>query len=480
MQTKNYIGGEWVSSSSAAVNINPSDTRDIIGEFARATPKQLTQTVDAAVQAQIKWAQSGLEERQRTLGDIGAELMARCAEIGEMISREEGKPRAEGVGEVFRAGQFFQYYAAEALRQLGENADSVRPNIEIDIRREPVGVVAVISPWNFPVAAACWKIAPALAFGNAVVWKPSSLTPASAVLVAEIIAKQKSLPPGAFNLILGDGGSIGGGLAKHPQVDAISFTGSLAVGRNIAKAAAENLTKLQMEMGSKNPLLVMDDADITIAVAAASAGAFGGTGQKCTASSRLIVHQKIYTEFADKLAAAARQIKVGNALQDGVQMGPAASEQQLRDNMRYMEIGKKEAEYIGGGDALEMETPGYYMSPALFAGDNSLQINREEMFAPIACMISIDSYEHALAVANDTEFGLVSGIITRSLARAAHFRRHSKTGCVMVNLPTAGTDYHVPFGGRKNSSYGAREQGRIAAEFYTAVKTAYTFAGAPE
>jgi len=299
------------------------------------------------------------------------------------------------------------------------------------------------------------------------------------VLVAEIIAKQE-LPKGVFNLILGDGGAIGGGLAKHPQVDAVSFTGSLATGRNIAQAASQNLAKLQMEMGSKNPLLIMDDADMKTAVAAAVAGAYGGTGQKCTASSRLVVHQKVYDEFIEKFLEGMRALKVGHALEEGVQMGPAASEQQLRDNLNYMEIGKKEAEYLGGGEPLALETPGYYMSPALFAGGNDLQINREEMFAPIACAIRADSYEHALAIANDTEFGLVSGIVTRSLARASHFRRHAKTGCVMINLPTAGTDYHVPFGGRKNSSYGAREQGRIAAEFYTAVKTSYIFAGAPE
>ncbi|MGI9306151.1 MAG: aldehyde dehydrogenase family protein [Gammaproteobacteria bacterium] len=480
MRGDNYIGGKWTGSSEMRENINPSDTADSIGRFAQADAQQLDDAAEAARGAQKIWARAGLEKRQAVLSAIGAELMARADEIGELLSREEGKPRAEGVGEVFRAGQFFNYYSAEVLRQLGENADSVRPGIEIDIRREPLGVVGVISPWNFPLAAACWKIAPALAFGNAVVWKPANLTPAVAVAFAEIFAKQDA-PPGAFNLLMGSGETIGERLAAHPGINAVSFTGSLDAGRKVAAAAARNLTKLQMEMGSKNPLLIMDDADMELAVRHAAAGAFGGTGQKCTASSRLIAHKNIYEEFAEKTAAAAKALRVGHALDSKTQIGPVASAAQLQSNLEYMQLAKKEgAEFFCGGEALELERPGYYMAPALFSGTNDMQVNREEMFAPAACVISADSYEHALALANDTDYGLAAGIITRSLSRAAHFRREAAAGCVMVNLPTAGTDYHVPFGGRKQSSYGAREQGRIAAEFYTAVKTAYIFSGTPE
>ncbi len=465
-------------------NINPSEVSDIIGHFAQADAVQLDDAVAAAQSAQKIWANTGLEKRRAMLAAVGAELMARAAELGELLSREEGKPRAEGVGEVFRAGQFFDYYAAEVLRQLGENADSVRPDIEIDVRREPVGVVGVISPWNFPVATACWKIAPALAFGNAVVWKPANLTPASAVAVAEIIAAVSAkldAPAGIFNLVMGGGETVGEALAGHSGIDAVSFTGSLAVGRKIASAAVRNLTKLQLEMGSKNPLVITDDADMETAVRHAVAGAFGGTGQKCTASSRLIADKKVYEEFAEKTAAAVKALRVGHALDAETQIGPVASAQQLQSNFNYMKIAKEEgAEIICGGGAAKTPHDGYYMSPALLSGGNGMRINREEMFAPVACLIAADSYEHALALANDTDYGLAAGIITRSLARAAHFRRNIRAGCVMVNLPTAGTDYHVPFGGRKNSSYGAREQGRIAAEFYTAVKTAYIFSGAPE
>ncbi len=477
METRNYIGGEWTDSSDTIENINPSDTSDIVGRFVRADAAQLEKAIDAAKTAQKTWAKAGLEKRRAVLASIGAELMARSGEIGELLSREEGKPRAEGVGETYRAGQFFDYYAAEVMRQIGENADSVRPDIEIDVRREPLGVVGVISPWNFPLAAACWKIAPALAFGNAVLWKPSSLTPAVSCVFAEIFAKQKDVPAGVFNLIMGQG-DIGESMVRHADLDAVSFTGSLATGRKIAAAAATNLLKLQMEMGSKNALVVMDDADMDLAVRHATAGAFGGTGQKCTASSRIIVHRKVYDEFAEKTAAATKALKVGHALDEKTQLGPVVSEAQLQSNLRYLQLAREEnAEVLCDGGALSLSPEGYYMSPVLLAGDNNMRINREEMFAPMACLIPADSYAHALELAGDTEFGLVAGIMTGSLARASHFRRNIKTGCVMVNLPTAGTDYHVPFGGRKNSSFGAREQGRIAAEFYTAVKTAYIFAG---
>ena len=471
---QNYIAGAWRKGHSEIANINPSDTSDIIGHFAQASIADLEEAIAAAKDAQKIWAKTGLEARYNALMAIGNELMARAEELGRLLSREEGKPLAEGKGEVYRAGQFFTYFAAETLRQLGENADSVRPNIEIDVRREPVGVVAVISPWNFPTATAVWKIAPALAFGNAVIWKPANLVPASAVALTEIIASQ-NLPKGLFNLVMGSGADIGDKLANHKEIDAITFTGSLEVGKTIAAAAAPNLTKLQMEMGSKNPLVVMDDCDMDLAIACAVNGAFGGTGQKCTASSRLIIHDKIYDEFAEKMIKATSALKVGHALEDGTQMGPAVSESQLASNQNYLQIAKEEGgEILCGGELLQRDTNGFYMAPALIAGlDNDARVNREEMFGPMSCLIKANSYDQALHLANDTEFGLTAGIMTSSHARASHFRRHAKTGVVMVNLPTAGTDYHVPFGGRGSSSHGVREQGRAAVEFYSTVKTAY-------
>ena len=475
---QNYIGGTWVDGSGEVENLNPSDTRDVIGLFAQGSSAQVDQAVTAAAEAQSVWNSYGLERRQAVLQAIGEELMARSAELGELLSREEGKPLAEGKGEIYRAGQFFTYYAAECLRQLGQNADSVRPNIEIDVRREPVGVIAVISPWNFPTATAAWKIAPALCYGNAVIWKPANLTPASAVALTEIIAKQ-DIPAGLFNLVMGSGSEVGEALAAHKGVKAISFTGSVPVGRRIAQVAVSNFTKLQMEMGSKNALAVMDDADLDLAVTVALGGAFGGSGQKCTASSRLVVHEGIHDAFVEKLIAGAKAMQVGHALEQGTQMGPVVSQTQLDENLEYVRLGMSEgAELACGGEQLELATPGFYMSPGVFLGTrNDMRINREEMFAPLTSVIKVGSYDEALSVVNDTDFGLTSGIVTRSLARANHFRRNAQTGVVTVNLPTAGTDYHVPFGGRGESSYGPREQGRTADEFFTVVKTAYISAG---
>ncbi|MFV2051602.1 aldehyde dehydrogenase family protein [Aliiroseovarius sp. YM-037] len=476
----NYIAGEWVGGADEIENRNPSDLSDLIGMFAQATPDQLDATLDQAHKAQAEWAAVGIERKYNALMAIGNELMARAEELGTLLAREEGKPLAEGKGEVYRAGQFFTYYAAETLRQMGETADSVRDSIEIDVRREPVGVVAVISPWNFPTATASWKIAPALAYGNAVVWKPANATPASAVALVEIISRQ-DIPKGLVSLVMGAGSSVGQRLVESPKVNAISFTGSVPVGKGIAAAAIQNLTRVQMEMGSKNALAVMDDADLDLAVSLALGGAFGGSGQKCTASSRLVVHQAVHDQFVEKLVAGAKAMKVGHALEAGTQIGPVVSERQLTENLAYVDLGKSEgAELLCGGARLDMPTDGYYMSPGVFVGtNNDMRINREEMFAPLACVIPVAGYDEALHVVNDTNFGLTSGIVTTNLARATHFRRNAKTGCVMVNLPTAGTDYHVPFGGRGDSSYGPREQGRYAAEFYTIVKTSYIASGTP-
>lgn len=475
----NYIAGDWDVSGSVIENHNPSDLSDLIGLYAQADEAALNRALDAARDAQPKWAAMGLEARQNVLNGIGNEMMVRAEELGTLLSREEGKPLAEGKGEIFRAGQFFTYYAAEMLRQLGENADSTRPGIEVDMRREPIGTVAIISPWNFPTATAAWKIAPALAYGNSVIWKPANLVPASAVALAEIISRQAGMPAGTFNLVMGPGGAIGEALASSPAINGISFTGSVAVGKRIASVAIGNLTKLQMEMGSKNALVVLDDCDLDLAVAHALGGAFGGTGQKCTASSRLIVQSGVHDAFVEKLVAGAKAYKVDHALKAGTQIGPVVSAGQLAGNLDYVALAKTEGgDVLCGGERLTRETEGYYQAPCVVAGtENSWRINREEMFAPIACVQKVDSYEDALARVNDTNFGLTAGIMTRSLAAASHFRRNARTGCVMVNLPTAGTDYHVAFGGRGDSSYGPREQGPYAAEFYTVMKTAYINAG---
>ncbi|MBE0489857.1 MAG: aldehyde dehydrogenase family protein [Halomonas sp.] len=469
-----FIAGQWREGESAIANHNPSDTNDLIGHYAQASVAQVGEAIAAARQGQREWARSGLEQRYAVLMAIGDELVARKDELGHLLSREEGKPLAEGVGEVYRSAQFFHYYAAEVLRQLDERVDSVRPGVEIETRREPVGVVGVISPWNFPMATAVWKIAPALAFGNAVVFKPANLVPASAWALTEIISRQ-ALPPGTFNLVMGPGSSVGDALISSPDIQALSFTGSLEVGRRVAAATAGNLVKCQLEMGSKNALIVADDADLDLAVEAAFAGAYSGTGQKCTASSRLIVTEAVHDAFVEKLIARLDRATVGHALAEGVQIGPVADARQLESNLAWIERATQDGANLAfGGERLERETPGYYMAPTLFTDTtNDMAINREEVFGPIACVIKVADAEEAIETLNDTNFGLTAGIITDSLKLANAFKARAETGCVMVNLATAGTDYHVPFGGRKDSSFGPREQGRYAREFYTVVKTCY-------
>ncbi|WP_046873636.1 aldehyde dehydrogenase family protein [Vibrio diabolicus] len=469
-----YIAGEWQSGMDTIANINPSDISENIGDFAQASVSQVEQAIQAAKSAQPEWEKTPIERKQAVLQAIGDELIARCDELGTLLSREEGKPFAEGRGEIYRAGQFFQYFAAEVLRQIGDNAASVRPGVSVEVTREAVGVIAIISPWNFPTATAAWKIAPALAFGNSVVWKPANLTPASAVALTEIIHRQ-GLPVGTFNLVLGSGSQVGNTLINSKDVNGVSFTGSVDTGRKVAAATAPNFVRCQLEMGSKNALVVADDADIQIAVEATIAGSFSGAGQKCTASSRLVVMDGIHDAYVEALIQRMSELKVGHALEEGVFMGPVVDGNQLNANFEWIENARQAgAELAFGGERLSLEHDGYYMSPTLFLNtQNSWEVNQEEVFAPMASVIRVSDLEEAIAVANDTRFGLTGGIITQSLRNSAIFKQQVQTGCVMVNLPTAGTDYHVPFGGRKESSFGPREQGQYAKEFYTVVKTAY-------
>ena len=477
MKESNFIAGRWVEGTGSIKNINPSDTGDIISEYTSVTDDQFEQAVSSAVIAQKEWGEVGIEKKSQILIKIGDELIQRSKELGELLSREEGKPLAEGIGEVTRAGQQFQYYGSECLRLYGEKIPSTRPGFQVEISREPLGVIGIISPWNFPIAIPAWKAAPAMMCGNAVILKPASLTPASAIALTEIISKQ-DIPSGLFNLVLGSGSNIGNKIASHPDIVAITFTGSVEVGKKLYQNSSPLLKKMQMEMGSKNPLVVMEDANLNTAITCAANGAYGGTGQKCTASSRLIVHEDIYAKFVEGLVENIKNLKVGHALDEGTQMGPASNESQYESNLNYIEIGKGEAKLAYGGDPMNMRTPGYYMQPTLFIdGDNKSRINQEEMFGPIACVIPAKNLDHALEIANDTDFGLSSGIITQSLAKAEHFKHNIKTGVSTINLPTAGLDYHVPFGGRKASSFGPREQGTYAREFYSQVKTSYINSG---
>lgn len=477
-QHLNYIGGEWVTGKAVIHDISPSDLSDEVGQYAAADAAQTSDAVAAAKTAFAQWSAATPQQRFDCLDAIGTEILARRDELGRLLSREEGKPLADGIGEVARAGYIFKFFAGEALRIEGNVVASVRAGVDVTVTREPLGVVGLITPWNFPAAIPAWKIAPALAYGNTVVFKPAELVPATAWAIVDIAARS-GLPKGVLNLVMGKGSIVGQAIIDNRDVAAVSFTGSQAVGARIAQSCAARGAKFQLEMGGKNPIIVLDDADLPLAVAAAVNGAFYQTGQRCTASSRLIATRKIHDKFVDGVIAAMKDLKVDNALEPGTQVGPVVDDRQLAQDMEYLDIGRKEgAELAWGGERLNRATNGHYLQPALFVSTkNDMRINREEIFGPIASVIRVDDYEQALAIANDTGFGLSSGIFTASLKHAAHFRKHSEAGMVMVNLPTAGVDYHVPFGGSKGSSYGPREQGRQAVEFFTASRTHYVLAG---
>jgi alpha-ketoglutaric semialdehyde dehydrogenase len=475
--SKNFIAGDWVPGDGVSRNINPSNTKDVIGEYARANAPQVQAAVEAARAAFPSWSRSTPQERHDILLRASTEILARREELGRLLSREEGKTLAEGIGEATRAGQIFDFFAGEALRIPGEKLASIRPNVDIELTREAVGVVGIISPWNFPIAIPAWKIAPALAYGNCVLFKPADLVPGTAHALAEIIVRAGP-PKGVFNLVMGRGSLVGEAMLGHKHVDAISFTGSVSTGRRVAAACAEHMRKFQLEMGGKNPLVILEDADLKTAVECAVNGAFFSTGQRCTASSRLIVVKSIYSRFKEALVERMKGLVVDDALKASTQIGPVVDQAQLDQDLSYLKIGVDEgAKLAAGGERVERASPGFYLTPALFTDvNNSMRIAREEIFGPVAAMIPAENYDEALALANDTQFGLSAGVCTTSLKYATHFKRNAEAGMVMVNLPTAGVDYHVPFGGRKGSSLGPREQGRYAVEFYTTVKTAYTLA----
>ncbi len=469
------INGEWKTTAVETNNINPSDRSDVIDSFASAGLSETQDAIEAAAAAAPKWAHSRPQERHDILKRVGDEILARSQEIGRELSREEGKPLVEGVAETVRGAHIFDFFAGEALRQVGDKLESLRPGVGVEVTREPIGVVGIITPWNFPIAIPAWKIAPALCFGNSVVFKPAELAPSTAWTVAEILHRA-GVPAGVFNLVMGKGAVVGQEIADSPYVDAITFTGSNNTGRRIVEANPARMHKTQLEMGGKNPLVVLDDADLEIAVECAINGAYFSTGQRCTASSRLIVTENIHNRFIEAVGQRIRGLVVDHALKSGTEIGPVIDESQLEKNQSYLMIARNQGGNLRvGGDILKRGTDGFFMHPALITDTtNDMRINQEEVFGPVAATIRVRDYDEALAVANDTQFGLCAGICTQSLRHAEHFKRNAEAGMVMVNLPTAGVDFHVPFGGRKASSVGPREQGSYAREFFTTVKTAYT------
>jgi alpha-ketoglutaric semialdehyde dehydrogenase len=474
MEKLNYIAGKWADGTASTANSSPSDVTDIIGEFVQASADDTQRAIDAAEAAFPAWSRTSPEFRSDILHRAGEEILARQKELGEILAREEGKTLPEAIGEVVRAGRIFRYFAGEALRMGGEKLASTRDGIEVEILRQAEGVVGIITPWNFPIAIPAWKIAPALAYGNTVVFKPADLVPASAWYLSDILVRA-GVPAGVFNLVMGRGSVVGQHIVESNKIRAVSFTGSVPTGRNIGMGCMALGKKVQLELGGKNPLVICADTDLDVAVSVAANSAFFSTGQRCTAASRFIVEAAIHDAFVEKLSNRLKNLRIGHALSADTDIGPVASLEQLEQNLQYVAVGQQEGgELVQGGCRVERDTEGFFMEPALIIGtNNDMRINREEIFGPVASVIKVADYEEALAVANDTEFGLSSGICTTSLKTAADFRNKSGSGMVMVNVPTAGVDYHVPFGGRKASSYGPREQGSHARDFYTCLKTVY-------
>ncbi len=473
MQTS-YIGGHWHDSDGAQTrDANPSDHGDTVAMVHQATAAAVDDAVTEARAAQRAWARSSPQLRADLLEGVAARILVEADDLAELLAREEGKTRAEARAEVVRASQIFRFFSGEALRMTGERQASTREGVSVTLHREPVGVIGIITPWNFPIAIPAWKSAPALAFGNTVVLKPADPVPATAIALARII-DETGFPPGVFNLVIGRGSTVGEAIVVHPGIDAITFTGSETVGRHIAAAGAARMIPVQLEMGGKNPLLVTADADLSVAVEVAVNGAFFQTGQRCTASSRLLVDRSVHDRFVELMTARMAELRVGHALDPDTIIGPVVDEAQLATDERYLALARSDGGVVHGGQRIERPTPGNFLAPALITGlGNDAVVNREEIFGPVAGVIAVDDYEHGLALANDTEFGLAAGICTTSLKYAEHFQANAEAGMVMVNLPTAGVDPHVAFGGRKQSSYGPREQGSVAREFFTHTKTAY-------
>lgn len=473
LECLNLIDGERVAGAVRQERRNPSDTREIVSIASYTSPEHVAAAVAAARHAFPGWSRMVPQARADLLDKVGTLINARREEIATLLSREEGKTLPESRGEVTKAGQLFKFYAGEAVRLSGRHVRSLREGIDIDIVREPVGVAALITPWNFPIVIPAWKLAPALAYGNCAILKPSELTCGCAQLLSEIMV-EAGLPKGVFQMVMG-GGDVGAALVENVDVDLASFTGSSAVGHRIAQTMSGRNAQLQLELGGKNPLIVMADANLEGALDAAVKGAFYSTGQRCTASSRIIVEDTIHDRFVEMLLAKVRELKVGHALDPQSNIGPLVSERQFEGVLAS--LNKIRAETAGehwGGERLEKTTPGHFIAPALFAGtDASDFVNQHEIFGPVASVIRANSLDHAIEIANDTPYGLSAGIYTGSHAAIGEFRRRSTAGMLMVNLQTVGTDYHVPFGGNGDSGFGVREMGPEVVQFFTRSRTIY-------
>jgi acyl-CoA reductase-like NAD-dependent aldehyde dehydrogenase len=475
---QNLIGGRWVDSASGETftDINPANTDDVAGIFQASSVEDAGAAIAAAGEAAAMWRSISTPKRGEYLAAAARIIERDLDDIAEGLTREEGKTLPEAKGETARAVQIFDYFAQEGRRLSGETTPSEFGRTLLYTVKEPLGVVGLITPWNFPVAIPAWKLAPALVSGNTVVMKPASNAPLTALRIVRAL-EEAGLPDGVLNFVTGSGSSVGAELAMNPTVRGISFTGSDTVGGGLYGEVTGRGAKCQCEMGGKNPLVVMEDADIAKAVSLTINGAMWSTGQKCTATSRAIVHQDVLEDFTAKILEGVAAIRVGNGLEAETQVGPSIDEAQLNTVLEYIEIGKQEgAKLLAGGNRLTgpLYDKGYFVEPTVFGEvANDMRIAREEIFGPVVGIISVADFEEAVMVANDTRFGLSASICTRDIHRAMEFADRIEAGMVHINSPTVGAEVQVPFGGMKDSSTGTREQGRVAVDFYTETKTVY-------
>ena len=473
---KNYIQGEWVPSSSGrtAENINPA-TGESLGQFTVSNPEDVERAVTSARNAFRSWRATPAPKRAQVVYEAWRILGERGEEMARALTLEEGKILPESRGEVTKTRAILEFLAGEGRRLNGETIPSELPNTVCWTMRQPLGVVGLITPWNFPVAIPFWKIAPAVLTGNTVVFKPAEQTPWTAALVTEIF-EQAGLPAGVLNMVHGFGEDCGAPIVEHPHVEAISFTGSNAVGTTIYGTAAKQLKKVQCEMGGKNPIIVLDDANLEMAVAAAAAGAFGSTGQRCTATSRALVHESLVEQFVEGVVALASKHTLGAGVDEGVTMGPIVDPQQLETELKYIEIGKGEARLATGGNRLSDGSfaNGNFVEPTVFADvPRDARIANEEIFGPVLSVISIRDLDDAMEVANSVRYGLSSSLYTQNVNAVFRYMDEVETGITHINSPTVGGEAHVPFGGMKATGVGPREMGKTAIEFFTEVKSCY-------
>jgi alpha-ketoglutaric semialdehyde dehydrogenase len=474
-ELESYIGGSWRRGSTSEPDVNPADPAEHVATTFQADVDLATEAIEAASSAFAMWRATPAPDRGEVLRKAGELLDARADDVASDLTREEGKTKAESLREVGLAARIFRYYAGQTLDPDGETFPSHHADMLLYRRHEPVGVVSAITPWNFPVSLPSWKLAAAVAFGNTVVWKPAELVPLSSVHLTRALV-DAGLPPGVLNLVVGKGSKLGDVLVTHPAVDAVTFTGSTQVGRDLHARAAASGKKVQLELGGKNPAVVLADADLDLAAQQISIGAFGATGQKCTATSRVIVERSVVEPLVERLRQHAEEWRLGDPLDSQTTLGPLVSEQQMAEVLGHLEVARQEGahEVAGGGRADGPLADGYFVRPTVLVDVRPTDtVAREEIFGPVAAILPVDGYDDALAIANDTRYGLSASLFTGELSKALRFARESRTGLVRINQGTSGMEYHVPFGGMKDSGFGHRELGKAAREFFTESKTIY-------